>query len=357
MDKRAKDGVRYPSGSSIGYLGNCVGRHQAQRNFPDNEDSDANLGTEIHWHLSEETPEDELPEEVEFAVMRAREMTDSLRKEFAINGQVHRENRIWLYEDGEPMFSGEIDFYEISKNQKTASIIDYKTLYGFHPPADKNRQLQIYAVLLGEEYCSLEAVKLGLVQPMLGLVTTAIIRKPAIQNLRKNLVALVGRAMGENPSRRGGVDQCKWCRALAHCPEAYEFINENLKRLDDEMEAVDNKKLSEKMALSPLLEKFSKSVKSLVRDRLEKGIDVPDFGLRSTGKITTYDPVKAAKILFDANLSVDEFLACCSVKEPQLIKAWQKHTGLPPKKAKDNLRLRLENALRQKEKSKSVSKK
>ncbi len=355
MDKRAKDGVRYPSGSSIGYLGNCVGRHQAQRDFPESDDGDASLGTEIHWHLSEETPEDELPEHVEFAVMRAREMTSYLRNEFSVNGKVHRENRIWLYENDEPMFSGEIDFYEISEDEKTASIIDYKTLYGYHPPADENRQLQIYAVLLCEEYKALEVVKLGLVQPMLDKISTAIIRRPALRVLRKNLVALVGRAMGENPPRRGGVDQCKWCRALAHCPEAYEFIEKNLKRLDYEMEAVDNKKLSEKMAIAPLLEKFSKSVKNLVRGRLEKGIDVPDYKLRSTGKITTYDPVKAAKILFDANLSVDEFLACCSVKEPLLIKAWQKHTGLSPKKAKDNLRLRLENAMSQKEKSQSVS--
>ena len=58
VDKRAKGGIAYPSGSSIGYLKNCIGRHKAQANFPDKDDDDANLGTEIHWHLSEETPED-----------------------------------------------------------------------------------------------------------------------------------------------------------------------------------------------------------------------------------------------------------------------------------------------------------
>jgi hypothetical protein len=159
--------------------------------------------------------------------------------------------------------------------------------------------------------------------------------------------------MGDDPKRTAGADQCKWCKALAHCPEAYEYIKKSQNEI--EMESVSNKELSEKMGITPLLDRFIKEVKSLVRTRLEKDIEIPEFKLRSTGKITTYNPIEASKILFDANLGMEEFLGCCSIKEPALIKAWQKYTGLPLKKAKEDLRTRLENALTQKEKSKSIS--
>lgn len=353
VDKRAKGGIAYPSGSSIGYLKNCIGRHQAQQNFPDKEDDDANLGTEIHLHLSEETPEDDLPDNVEFAVTTARKMTDQLRQEFGVNGTVYREDRIWLEENGKPKFSGEIDFYEINKDGTVASIIDYKTLMGYHAPADTNRQLQIYSVLLVEKYPKLKKINLGLVQPMLGKVTKATIEIKNIKILRENLIKLIDEAMEDDPKRTAGADQCKWCKALAHCPEAYEYIKKSQNEI--EMESVSNKELSEKMGITPLLDRFIKEVKSLVRTRLEKDIEIPEFKLRSTGKITTYDPIAASKILFNANLSMEEFLGCCSLKEPALIKAWQKYTGKSSKKAKEDLRTRLENALTQKEKSKSIS--
>ena len=92
--------------------------------------------------------------------------------------------------------------------------------------------------------------------------------------------------MGENPKRTAGADQCRWCKALAHCPEAYEYIKKNTQDEID-MEAIGNEELSEKMGFAPLLERFIKEVKDLVRARLEKDIEVPEFKLRSTGKITT----------------------------------------------------------------------
>lgn len=352
IDKRSIGGKIYPSGSSLGYLADCMGRFQAEQDFPSKSTNDSDLGTRIHFHLSEETPEEELPDDCEFAVVKARVQTEILRKEFNIQGQVFRENRLWLYENGEPKFSGEIDFYEV--NGVCASIIDYKTLFGWHPPAEVNRQLQIYAVLLMEKYPDLELVKLGLVQPLLDKVTTSVITADKIKQLRKQLVQLVDRAMQPDAPRNAGVDQCKYCNALSHCPEAWAYILKYTKEHD--MENINNEELSEKMAVTPLLERFIKEVKDLVKGRLEKNIEVPNYKLRSSGKITSFKTVESAKTLFDANLTIDEFLACCTIKEPLLIKAWQKYTGLPAKKAKDDLRTRLENSMIQKEKAKSILK-
>ena len=352
IDKRSRGGKVYPSGSSLGYLADCMGRFQAEQSFPSKSTDDADLGTRIHLHLSEETPEEELPDDCEFAVIKARQQTEMLREQFDIQGEVFREKRLWLEENGEPKFSGEIDFFEV--NGTSASIIDYKTLFGYHDPAETNRQLQIYAVLLKEQYPELELIKLGLVQPLLDKVTTSAITAEQINNLRKLLVALVDRATQPNPTRTAGVDQCKYCNALAHCPEAWAYVLNYT--TDINMDNIENDKLSEKMAVTPLLERFIKEVKDLVKGRLEKGIEVPNYKLRKSGKITSFKTVESAKILFDANLTVDEFLACCNIKEPLLIKAWQKYTGLPAKKAKDDLRTRLENSMVQKEKAKSIIK-
>lgn len=352
LDKRSIGGKVYPSGSSLGYLADCHGRFQAEASFPSKGSDDADLGTRIHWHLSEETPIEELPDDCEFAVIKARIQTEAMRAEFNINGEVHRENRLWLKENGEPKFSGEIDFYEIGDG--VASVIDYKTLFGYHPPAEVNRQLQIYAVLLLEQYPDIKLVKLGLIQPLLDKATTSVITADRIKTLRKQLVDLVDLAMSDNPKRKAGWAQCKFCNALPHCPEAWDLVKTFTN--EDDMENIDNEKLSEKMAFAPLLDRFVKEVKGLVKARLEKGITVPDFKLRSSGKITSFKTVESAKTLFDANLGIDEFLSCCTIKEPLLIKAWQKYTGLPAKKAKDDLRTRLENSLIQKEKAKSVIK-
>ncbi len=356
-DKRSYNGKRLPSGSSLGELFECKGRFLAEQNFEERETEEANLGTIAHEHMAEETDIDEVPDELNYLVYKAREQRALILEEFKkicpSVTKISREVRLWCKDGDEAYFSGEIDYFEVSENEEFAVIIDYKFFSGYYKPADQNRQLQTYSVLLKDEYPKLKTIFIALAQPMLDQWTTAIIDGDNLPALRARLVQLSREIQQEGAERKAGI-HCKWCKALAHCPEAYEWVKKNTGEI--EMDNVGNDELSEKMAMVPTLEQWFKAVKKLTKDRLEKGIDVPDYKLRKSGNITTFNVPEAAKKMFDANLSVDEFLKCCSLKEAELIKVWAKITAMPVAKAKKDLRLRLESAIKQKPKAQSVVK-
>jgi len=352
LNERAWEGTVKASGSDLFANALCEGRFQADMSFPDKTSADAISGSRSHTYMEEGTPLDEIDDDNErFAVMVAREMEERVVEHFGLNGKVEREPRLWCKVGGDGKFSGCIDRLEIDGTR--ASIIDYKMLYGRYQPAKLNKQLQVYSVLVFDNYPDVETCYLGLIQPMLGESTTASVSRHDAMELKKFLVKLTDRITSEDPKRQPGAEQCKWCSALAHCPEAHSYILEILN--NDDMESVNNEKLAEKMAEVPLLDRFVKQVKGLVRDRLEKDIEVPGYKLRSSGKVTSFDARKAGEILFDANLKVEDFLECCSIKEPKLVAKWAKLTGLPKAEARKDLRLRLEDCMNQKAKAKSVS--
>ena len=147
--------------------------------------------------------------------------------------------------------------------------------------------------------------------------------------------------------------QCKYCKALAHCPTAYEYLKHETKEID--MENISNEELAEKMGLVGLIERFGKSVKSATKSRLEAGVDVPGYKLRNTGSTTSFDASGAAEILFGANLPVKEFLQAVKISEPDLVTIWAEFTKQKKADARKDLRQRLEQVMFQKEKSKSVT--
>ena len=357
-NERAWQGVVKASGSDMFSNALCEGRFLADQSFPDEQFDDfANTGSRLHEMMELGTPIEEIEDDNErYAVERARQMENRMVEEFGLDGEVVREPRLWCKDGDEGIFSGCIDRLEISES--IGSIIDYKMLYGVYEPASRNKQLQVYSVLVFDNYPQLQELYLGLIQPMLNKATTARINRSQAEALKKTLIELSRRISGEGAKRSPGVEQCKYCSALPHCPDAYEFIQKIPNKLseDDDMDAIDNEELAEKMGNLPLLERFSKSVKGLCRARLEKDVDVPGWKLRSSGKITSFNAKNAGKILFDANFGIEEFLACCTLKEPQLVAAWALKTGLTKPEARKDLRLRLENCMTQKAKAKSVTK-
>lgn len=352
-DERAWDGIPKASGSDLYANALCEGRFLADQSFPSEDTEAAIIGSRTHTYMELGTPLDEIDDDNErYAVERARQMENRMLEEFGLMGEVTREPRMWCMENGEGIFSGCVDRLEV--DGKYASIIDYKMLYGEYEPAKTNKQLQVYSVLVFDKYPDVTVCYVGLIQPLLNKATYAKILRSDTVELRRNLIELCKRISVEGAERRPGPKQCKWCTALAHCPEAYEYITEKSKS-DGDMESVSNEELAKKMGEVPLFDRFNKEIKALVRNRLEKDIDVPGYKLRSSGKITTFDAEKAGEILFDANMSVEEFLKCCTLKEPQLVKAWSIKTGLTTAEARKDLRLRLENCMTQKAKAKSVT--
>lgn len=353
-NERAWNGVVKASGSDLYSNALCEGRFLADQSFPAEENEAAIIGSRAHSYMEHETPLDEIPDDNErYAVLRAREMEAAMLEDFGLNGTVEREPRMWCVEDGEGIFSGCVDRLEV--DGKIASIIDYKMLYGQYEPARSNKQLQVYAVLAFERFPEVDVCYVGLIQPLLNKATSAKILRSDTEGLRKSLIELCRRIAVDGAKRTPGPVQCKWCAALPHCHEAYAYLVEKKGNEESDMESVNSEELAERMGDVPLFDRWVKEVKALVRNRLEKDIPVPGFKLRSSGKVTSFDAAKAGEILFDANMSVDEFLSCCTLKEPQLVSAWALKTGLTKAEARKDLRLRLENCMSQKAKARSVT--
>lgn len=352
-DERAWKGEVKMSGSSVFENMLCHDRFKSSQNFKDYSEADANLGTELHSYMEDNIHLDEiLDSNNQFIIRECRRMEEIVTKDFGLRGDVIREPRLWLKNaKGEGILSGQIDRLEIEG--KVASIIDYKMLYGNYQDASKNKQLQVYATLVFENYPELEVIHLSLIQPALGKYTTAVMHRDLAEILSEKINKLAELVEGENLTRTPGPAQCKYCKALAHCPEAFEYLKNKSEEIN--MENISNEELAEKMELVGLIERFGKSVKTTAKSRLENGVDVPGFKLRNTGKVTSYDSSGAAEILFGANLPVKSFLQATRISEPDLIKVWAEHTETKPSEAKKDLRAKLEQVMFQKEKSKSVS--
>jgi hypothetical protein len=175
----------------------------------------------------------------------------------------------------------------------------------------------------------------------LGMILKGLIRELAIK------------VEDEEAEETAGPKQCKYCKALAHCPTAFEYLKNETKEID--MENISNDELAEKMGLVGLIERFGKSVKSATKSRLEAGVDVPGYKLRNTGSTTSFDAAGAAEILFGSNLPVKEFLQAVKISEPDLVTIWAEFTKQGKAQARKDLRQRLEQVMFQKAKAKSVT--
>ncbi len=121
------------------------------------------------------------------------------------------------------------------------------------------------------------------------------------------------------------------------------------------MENLTNEELSKKMAMVPVMERWIKEIKALAKSRLEKGLEIPDYKLKESGNITSYNASKTAELLAEANFPISDFLECCSLKEAELVKKWAEYTDQKTPSAKRDLRLRCEEVITHKPKAKSVT--
>lgn len=354
VNERHWNGVPKMSGSSINENMLCLARFKASSSFKDYDTEDATMGTELHSYMENNTPlEDILDSNHQFIIKECRNIEEKVIQLFGLQGKQIREPRLWIKDDnGEGVMSGQIDLLIMDGDQ--AAIIDYKMLYGHYEPADRNKQLQAYGSLVAQNYPEIQSIKLALIQPALGKYSTSEMSRAQANVIINKIKQLSVQVEDPNAEMTPGPVQCKYCKALAHCPAAYEFLkNEINKEID--MENVSNEELAEKLGMVGVIERFGKSVKATAKSRLESGIDIPGYKLRNTGSVTSFDAVGASEILFSANLPVKEFLQSTKISEPDLVKIWAKHTGQNDTDAKKDLRQRLEQVMFRKEKAKSVS--
>lgn len=115
--------------------------------------------------------------------------------------------------------------------------------------------------------------------------------------------------------------------------------------------------LASAMELVPLAEAFAKAVKAAVRSKLEEGVEIEGYKLRSGGRLTTYDAVEAAKILMDSGLmELADIHKAMKFTPTNLSQAWADKLGMTKAEASKDLKSRLKDTATTKAKSSSVVK-
>ena len=115
--------------------------------------------------------------------------------------------------------------------------------------------------------------------------------------------------------------------------------------------------LAEAMQIVPLAEAFAKAVKSAVRAKLDDGVEIKGYKLRSGGNLTTYDAVEAAKILMDSGLlQLEDIHKAMKFTPTALTQTWADKLGMSKAEASKDLKIRLKKVAVQKPKASSVVK-
>ena len=115
--------------------------------------------------------------------------------------------------------------------------------------------------------------------------------------------------------------------------------------------------LAEAMEIVPLAEAFAKAVKSAVRAKLDDGVEIKGYKLRSGGNLTTYDAVEAAKILMDSGLlQLEDIHKAMKFTPTALTQTWADKLGMSKAEASKDLKIRLKEVAVQKPKASSVVK-
>lgn len=116
--------------------------------------------------------------------------------------------------------------------------------------------------------------------------------------------------------------------------------------------------LSDAFAMVSFAETFAKSVKAVVKAKLEEDENsVPGYKLRGGGTTTSYDAKEVADIIMDSNvIGWNDLLEAMKFSLTPFVKVWSEHTGMTPKEAKKDLSERLQKIQRVKPRSPSVIK-
>jgi hypothetical protein len=213
-----------PSASQMWRLSNCSASHQAALAADTSQDTaDADIGTEIHRAVENRDLTQLEPEHAEIAE-RCIVQAERIKASWSDGGEIteHKELRLYLCADGtvkeqpqRPVFSGQLD-YLIVQGQR-ALIIDYKTLYGDHAPAEINDQLRAQAVLV-YMWTGITDITTAIVQPAKGKPTTAFCNAEFLDAAKSWLVDVLEREINAAPNDVNAGAWCRYCPAKLTCP-------------------------------------------------------------------------------------------------------------------------------------------
>lgn len=264
-----------PSPSSFHRYTDCPGAFALEQSVPEGKSSpEANLGTLVHRHLSGEKVE--LDAEGAQIAAKCREQYLELAQEIIGTEQITAtlvEERLWFGDD----WSGAIDRIDFFGD--SALVIDYKTGRNKVEDASANTQTRGYAVLVAENYKAVTTVYAAVIQPHTGAPTVTVYDEQDIAQARQEIEELIAAIKAPDAPRKPSPDACKYCRALAICPEAASETRALATRNPADVPALPDPELGQLLSASNVVEDFIAAIRDEAKVRLKAGREVPGWTL------------------------------------------------------------------------------
>lgn len=356
-----------PSASAIEQMKLCPGSWKYQQLLPQIESSEASEGTTRHdlieqvirGKLSLSDVDDDQQHE---CCKRALDLLQKIETEIEVgwadldNQHQWLEERVWVHDGAKKLYSAKYDLLRDYGNG-TFLLVDWKTLFGDHTPAQENVQLLAQALAVYRNspsrikriYCALAE---PFPSPTYSLVEYTTER---LEQAFEFIQTIVTKAEKDDANRIPGLKQCKYCDALAICPESRMVISKafNLNPVD-----LDSEILAEAMNIASLAEKWAKAVKERTRQMIGDGEEVFGWKLRGSGTVRSIDSADAcAKRLMETNqLSWSEFLSANKTSWSGLIKAWKAKRMITRDEAVSELESILVDIVKERPKSEALVK-
>jgi hypothetical protein len=264
-----------PSPSSFHRYESCPGSFLLEQQITERKTSAvAELGTLVHRHLAGEKVE--LSEEATKISDRCREQYLEIAQEIIGTEQITAtlvEERLWFGDE----WSGAIDRIDLFGD--SALLVDYKTGRGEVKDASENLQPRAYAVLVAENYKAIRTVYAAVIQPHAGAPTITVYDEHDLAQAREEIAGIIAATLKPDAPRIPSPDSCKYCRALAVCPEAAAETTALATRSAADVPALPDLELSRLLSASTVVEDFISAIKDEAKSRLKAGKDVPGWTL------------------------------------------------------------------------------
>jgi hypothetical protein len=259
-----------------------------------------------------------------------------------------KEERLWLRRGIRPLLTGKPD--EILRQGNRVAILDFK--FGSYRVADpaEHVQLSIYALLVSREDDTIEEVTVQILSPHFDFEPFTYTRAE-LDRLHQSVLVLINSL--SDPGEPVPGEWCRWCPARLICRAARnEAETAALAKVIElplgEPAANLLTQIKRAKALFQEIEAFYKRVLEREPGAIPGWSLVPGDVRRSIE-----NPIKAFEHLVEL-LSVQEFLACCSVSVPELERAWGKKKRQSANQAKESFKRLLGDLLSEKRNAPSL---
>jgi hypothetical protein len=246
---------------------------------------------------------------------------------------VIRERRFWFG----LMISAKVDTLIISPDEKHALIIDAKSGRKSVAPPVRNWQLRTAAVAVGEYSVGLETIRVAIIQPFAK-------EQPACDYTRKDIGAagtqLLQRVheMQKPDQPRTPGTHCEHCPAKLICPEVKSKMSVVIRQAALNWDLVKPEAKAGLWQAATLAEQAAKLIKAQIRKDIETDAkSVPGLVKKADQAprkiMDTNAAYNALPLLPSGQISVAEFMGCCSISLKDFLALYRAKTGATAEQA------------------------